>query len=825
MQAFGTTRYRSPDDIARLRLMVTLKRVSGVPMRSSASGWSEENEALQLTSRAAIIASSGKYSFDANTAVSAPTSVPLPVPRQQTHAVNMQRAQTLPPVLQQPYTSPTPTAQQQQQQQQQPPPQQQQPAAGSFGLAAEASGNAGPVAESTGFGLRAESGRFEGRAPEPTDVAATTSGARRRLDPIGEPTQTAAAQQQQAHGLQAELQRDFAATTSTWQAPTPAEAAARQAQTTTPINTPAPHSAVEAQNFAATESYTIEVGWQQKVFGIDELRAYVEGTPLLPSSDEDAPTFLMSCLNLNKGNTNAAPAKQSSSDAKPLTALERQELERRLTRELTAHVKECSSTGVPAASVLHTYVNDEVSVRMSLEEDAARAASAITTHPEGEFKQPRNAKAGGVAALKSAARNMLVAAHVDGVEVILCQITSLDEEGRAFEARPALAVPGQVSNTGGQPYTFQTPNGSVWEYTLVANSAPAHGAQAASHAEAHEKARSRAAAAMAAPVAAFEKLPIDKKSAFRLAVFMEIVSAAGFENGPPMYVEWEVRLPSRGWSVANAVAGAPLKGVSHVGVPQYYPGDLLASDPSPLPVSHFGHPVELAFDADGKDHQDRSAGDGKRTKAAPCSESYPVMFFRLVSYDGWDRTSTKGYGVLRLDDSICPGTCERKLKTWRPFCGALGGLQEAFVGGGVSELSDMGYLDVPASWKELNIAQRDQHKRQMEARGLPDAPAPPAKALSRLGFQAQSGGELKVRINSVVQRHLQHGGPSTRRRTRVERLGLTSATTTATKEQKARRARDLPARPMSLNAIVERAKIRLREARGVTASLVGASSR
>ena len=134
-------------------------------MRSSASGWSEENEALQLTSRAAIIASSGKYSFDANTAVSAPTSVPLPVPRQQTHAVNMQRAQTLPPVLQQPYTSPTPTTQQQQQQQQQqPPPQQQQPAAGSFGLAAEASGNAGPVAESTGFGLRAESGRFEGRA-------------------------------------------------------------------------------------------------------------------------------------------------------------------------------------------------------------------------------------------------------------------------------------------------------------------------------------------------------------------------------------------------------------------------------------------------------------------------------------------------------------------------------------------------------------------------------------------------------------------------------------------------------------------------------------
>ncbi|XRB08876.1 ciliary basal body-associated protein [Pycnococcus provasolii] len=781
MQAFGTTRYRSPDDIARLRLNVTLKRVSGVPMRSSASGWSEENEALQLTSRAAIIASSGKYSFDANTAVSAPTSVPLPVPRQQTHAVNMQRAQTLPPVLQQPYTSPTPTAQQQQQQQQQPP-QQQQPAAGSFGLAAEASGNAGPVAESTGFGLRAESGR---RSYSATSQPRRQHGKRQRRRKL----------------LPGKRRRQR------------------------PINTPAPHSAAEAQNFAATESYTIEVGWQQKVFGIDELRAYVEGTPLLPSSDEDAPTFLMSCLNLNKGNTNAAPAKQSSSDAKPLTALERQELERRLTRELTAHVKECSSTGVPAASVLHTYVNDEVSVRMSLEEDAARAASAITTHPEGEFKQPRNAKAGGVAALKSAARNMLVAAHVDGVEVILCQITSLDEEGRAFEARPALAVPGQVSNTGGQPYTFQTPNGSVWEYTLVANSAPAHGAQAASQAEAHEKARSRAAAAMAAPVAAFEKLPIDKKSAFRLAVFMEIVSAAGFENGPPMYVEWEVRLPSRGWSVANAVAGSPLKGVSHVGVPQYYPGDLLASDPSPLPVSHFGHPVELAFDADGKDHQDRSAGDGKRTKAAPCSESYPVMFFRLVSYDGWDRTSTKGYGVLRLDDSICPGTCERKLKTWRPFCGALGGLQEAFVGGGVSELSDMGYLDVPASWKELNIAQRDQHKRQMEARGLPDAPAPPAKALSRLGFQAQSGGELKVRINSVVQRHLQHGGPSTRRRTRVERLGLTSATTTATKEQKARRARDLPARPMSLNAIVERAKIRLREARGVTASLVGASSR
>ena len=285
-----------------------------------------------------------------------------------------------------------------------------------------------------------------------------------------------------------------------------------------------------------------------------------------------------------------------------------------------------------------------------------------------------------------------------------------------------------------------------------------------------------------------------------------------------------VRLPARGWSAADGAAQT-LRGVSHVSAPQWYPGDPLAADPSALPVCHFSHNVELAFNSDGLDYRGGVSADADTRRGAqprgvaatPCAASHPVAFFRLVSYDEWDRTTVRGYAALRLDDSVCPGSCERKLKTWRPFGGALGGLREAFVGGGVSELADVAYVDVPPAWAEENAAAASARRKAASLREPPahdpNARQLPPKALSRFGFQAESGGELKVRVCSAVQRHPHHAGPPVRRATRAERLGLVAEKAGAHAAAKSRAARrDLPARPLSLNAIVERAKLRLREA-------------
>ena len=112
----------------------------------------------------------------------------------------------------------------------------------------------------------------------------------------------------------------------------------------------------------------------------------------------------------------------------------------------------------------------------------------------------------------------------------------------------------------------------------------------------------------------------------------------------------------------------------------------------------------------------------RRLRSAPAK--HPVVYFQVSSYDEWDRYRCEGYGHLNLG-ALPVGTCTKVIKTWKAGGTIADRVASQFVGGS-PEIGDVSYAGVPADAKDKPVH-------------------------SRLGFVADSSGEIKVRVNIVTQ--------------------------------------------------------------------------
>ncbi|GMH40514.1 hypothetical protein BSKO_08418 [Bryopsis sp. KO-2023] len=252
----------------------------------------------------------------------------------------------------------------------------------------------------------------------------------------------------------------------------------------------------------------------------------------------------------------------------------------------------------------------------------------------------------------------------------------------------------------------------------------------------------------------FTPPPGHTMEALRLVLMCEIVSGTGFLRDR-LYVEYRIEFDPECWclrspesSRGEATIGV-LQGVTQVSKMVKYPADRSEGTPA-MYVAHWAQPIE----AELVTHKD------------PGSSKWPVLLFQVCSYDHWDRYTCEGYGWTPLA-GMCPGARTLEINTWKPAGSYRDKFQEYFIGGSL-ELEDPSYVSVPRGFSGKN--------------------------LNKYGFETESSGKLKVRVNSIVQQKSHQ--TELRRGTSMmeDSLGLP--------------------RDTSLSAVVERAKTRLREARG-----------
>ncbi|KAJ3589541.1 hypothetical protein NHX12_010386 [Muraenolepis orangiensis] len=145
----------------------------------------------------------------------------------------------------------------------------------------------------------------------------------------------------------------------------------------------------------------------------------------------------------------------------------------------------------------------------------------------------------------------------------------------------------------------------------------------------------------------------------RLMVNGEIVSAKGFEYDN-LYVHFFMELPNN-WST---LPFQPLSGDS---------------------VAFFSFPFDFeAF----------HLSENESEESLP---RWPVLYFKVLSLDSWQRYRTEGYGYLVFPAT--PGKHVVTCHTWRPLqAGTVSGLRRFFIGGS-PELEDHSYVRVPGTFK------------------------------------------------------------------------------------------------------------------------------
>jgi Meckel syndrome type 1 protein len=298
-------------------------------------------------------------------------------------------------------------------------------------------------------------------------------------------------------------------------------------------------------------------------------------------------------------------------------------------------------------------------------------------------------------------------------------------------------------------------------------------------------------------VGGFVPAPGPNPGAMRLVLLGEIVSGRGFERDD-LYCEWVLDADPVIWKLSGSVAGkggddagrnAPVvtAGVTQICRCTTYPntrdGEGDGAFSGDRRVAHWSFPFELELVA----------------QSEPEPDQFPSLFFQVSSYDQWDRYRCEGYGYLPLH-SVPIGSVEHKVMTWRAGGAIVDRMKEHFVGG-TPELGDLAYAGTPR-----------------------DAKAGAKSAVhSRLGFVADSSGEIKVRTHVATQTKEDLSGGAKRG------FGLLRAMTTrdgqgggegegggdaashpsesaATRERRARSQLDV-------GNVIERARARLAEAR------------
>ncbi|KAG7217223.1 hypothetical protein INR49_027767 [Caranx melampygus] len=177
----------------------------------------------------------------------------------------------------------------------------------------------------------------------------------------------------------------------------------------------------------------------------------------------------------------------------------------------------------------------------------------------------------------------------------------------------------------------------------------------------------------------------------------EIVSAKGFEYDN-LYIHFFMELPNN-WS------SLPFQ--SHSGVTQTCRTKTLGKEN----VAFFSFPFSFeAFYMCEKESEE----------SVP---QWPVLYFKVLSLDTWQRYRTEGYGYLLFPAT--PGKHIITCNTWRPLqTGTVSALRRFFIGGS-PELEDHSYIRIPGTFK--------------------------GDRLSRFGFRTETTGSVTFNLHCIQQ--------------------------------------------------------------------------
>ncbi|CAL8275902.1 unnamed protein product [Arctogadus glacialis] len=157
----------------------------------------------------------------------------------------------------------------------------------------------------------------------------------------------------------------------------------------------------------------------------------------------------------------------------------------------------------------------------------------------------------------------------------------------------------------------------------------------------------------------------------RLMVNGEIVSALGFEYDN-LYVHFFMELPNN-WST---LPFQPLSGVTQT---------CRTKTIGKESVALFSYPFSF------------EAFHLRENESQESLPQWPVLYFKVLSLDYWQRYRTEGYGYLVFPAT--PGKHVVTCHTWRPLqTGTVSGLRRFFIGGS-PELEDHSYVRVPGTFK------------------------------------------------------------------------------------------------------------------------------
>uniref|UniRef100_A0A8C5ED00 MKS transition zone complex subunit 1 n=1 Tax=Gouania willdenowi TaxID=441366 RepID=A0A8C5ED00_GOUWI len=177
----------------------------------------------------------------------------------------------------------------------------------------------------------------------------------------------------------------------------------------------------------------------------------------------------------------------------------------------------------------------------------------------------------------------------------------------------------------------------------------------------------------------------------------EIVSAKGFEYDN-LYIHFLMELPNNWSSLPNQ----PLSGVT-----QTCQTKTLGKEC----VAYFSFP--FSFEA-------FYVSDKESEELVP---QWPVIYFKVLSLDSWQRYRTEGYGYVLFP--ALPGKHTITCHTWRPLqTGTVSALRRFFIGGS-PELEDQSYVRIPGTFK--------------------------GERLSRFGFCTETSGSVAFNLHCIQQ--------------------------------------------------------------------------
>ena len=269
----------------------------------------------------------------------------------------------------------------------------------------------------------------------------------------------------------------------------------------------------------------------------------------------------------------------------------------------------------------------------------------------------------------------------------------------------------------------------------------------------------------------FERVPGVGNKAARMVFLGEIVAGRGFSRDR-LYVDYVLDCGGSGWRADAAGGSTRVQGCTQVARQVVYPKDENATRPGGGGdnVVHWSFPIEMELVCDSVLPLERL-------------DRNPVLYLQVCSCDAWDRYCVEGYATLTLDYTK-PGSRTHLLRTWRPVASDVWALREFFVGGG-RPLPNITWARVPRERDEaVNFTSQN------------------LSIVSKLGMLSEASGELKLRANVVVQ----------------SRWFLAMRMSQTSEVVASRGHAYKPNQRYSLSAIVERARRRVAQARGVSPS-------